>query len=90
MSAEGVSGPVNVASGRALPLRDLGLMLAGAVGRGEQLLKFGALPDREGEPASMVAEISRLTRETGFMPQHTLDERLAQCVDWHRKDMRRS
>jgi nucleoside-diphosphate-sugar epimerase len=90
MSTQTVTGPVNVASGRAFSLRDLGQMLASAAGGREQLLKFGALPDREGEPASMVGEISRLTHETGFTPQHTLEERLAQCVDWHRKDMRRA
>jgi nucleoside-diphosphate-sugar epimerase len=65
-------------------------MLAAAVCGGERLLKFGALPDREGEPRSMVAEISRLTHETGFTPQCRLEERLAQCVDWHRKDMRQA
>lgn len=89
MCTQTVTGPVNVASGRARSLRDLGQMLAAAAGGGEQLLKFGALPDREGEPVSMVAEISRLTHETGFTPRNTLDERLAQCVDWHRRDMRR-
>jgi nucleoside-diphosphate-sugar epimerase len=90
ISTEGVTGPVNVASGRALSLRDVGQMLVGGVGRGEHLLKFGALPDREGEPQSMVADISCLTHETGFTPQHTLEERLHQCVDWHRIEMRRA
>jgi nucleoside-diphosphate-sugar epimerase len=90
VSAEGVAGPVNMASGRALSLRDLGQILARIAERREELLEFGALPDREGEPASMVAEISRLTHEAGFTPQHTLEARLAQCVDWHRQDRRRA
>jgi nucleoside-diphosphate-sugar epimerase len=87
MSTETVTGPVNIASGRALSLHDVGHMLAGAVDGREQRLKFGALADREGEPQSMVAEISRLTHETDFTPRHTLEERLAQCVDWHRREM---
>jgi nucleoside-diphosphate-sugar epimerase len=90
VSAEDVTGPVNMASGRALSLRDLGQILARIVERPEELLKFGALPDREGEPASMVAEISRLTHEAGFTPRHALEARLAQCVDWHRNDTRRA
>jgi nucleoside-diphosphate-sugar epimerase len=87
VATETVTGPVNVASGRALSLRDVGHMLASATGRDQQLLNFDALPDREGEPASMVADISRLTQETGFTPRQTLDGRLAQCVDWHRREM---
>ena len=85
--AAGASGPVNVASGRAISLREVGLMLARLSGRPEALLKFGALPDREGEPASLAAEITRLTKEAGFALTHTLEQRLAQCLEWHRQDM---
>jgi len=65
-------------------------MLAAAMGGREQLLKFGALPDRDGEPQSMVADISRLTHETGFTAHHRLEARLRQCVDWHRVGMRQA
>lgn len=90
LSVDAVTGPVNVASGRALSLRDIGRMLAAAVGAREQLLKFGAIADRESEPASMVADISRLTHETGFSPQHILEERFLQYVDWHRENLRQA
>jgi nucleoside-diphosphate-sugar epimerase len=88
--AAGVSGPVNVASGRAISLRDVGLMLAQLSGRPDTLLKFGALPDRAGEPASLVADVTRLTKEAGFAFTQTLEQRLAQCLEWHRQDMRRA
>ena len=84
LAADNVTGPVNVASGRAVTLKDAGRMIAHLSGQPESLLKFGSLPDREGEPASLVADVSRLTREAGFALTHTLEERLAQCLDWHR------
>ncbi len=88
LSAETVTGPVNVASGRAVSIGDVARMLAKIAGRPEALLQFGALPDREGEPASLVADVSRLTREAGFTPVHTLEERLAESFGWHRKAIR--
>lgn len=38
----------------------------------------------------MVADISRLTHETGFSPQHILEERFLQYVDWHRENLRQA
>jgi nucleoside-diphosphate-sugar epimerase len=88
LHADTVSGAVNLASGCAVTLREVGRMLANLAGQPEALLKFGALPDRDGEPASLVADVSRLTRDVGFAPAHTLEERLGQCLAWHRESLR--
>jgi len=88
VDADAVTGPVNVASGRAVSLRDAGRMLAQISERPEALLKFGTLADRKGEPPYMVADVSRLTQEAGFAFTHTLEQRLAECLDWHRGNMR--
>jgi nucleoside-diphosphate-sugar epimerase len=90
LAAEHVTGPVNVASGRGATLRSVGRMLAELCGQPESLLKFGALPDREGEPPSLVADVSRLTQEAGITPSQTLELRLAQCLAWHRENLQQA
>jgi len=84
LDADTVTGAVNVASGQAVTLRAVGAMLAEISGKPESLLQFGKLADREGEPPSLVADVARLAGEAGFKPVATLEQRLAQCLDWHR------
>lgn len=83
-----VQGAVNVASGRAVTLRQIGEMLAAIAARDKNLLQFGALPDRQGEPKSLVADVSRLTNDVPFTSARSLEQRLAECLQWHRQDMR--
>src|SRR6185295_11619834 len=58
-----VSGAVNVASGRGVTLREAGELLADIAHRPKSLLRFGVLADREREPKSLVADITRLTQQ---------------------------
>jgi nucleoside-diphosphate-sugar epimerase len=81
---DSVSGPINVASGRAVSLREVAERIARLCGQPASLLKFGALPNREGEPPYLVADIARLSRETGFAPGAPLESRLGECIAWHR------
>jgi len=85
-----VSGAVNVASGRGVSLRQAGELLADMAQRPGSLLQFGALPDREGEPKSLVADITRLMTETTYKPSLSLEQRLAECLDWHRQHIRKN
>jgi nucleoside-diphosphate-sugar epimerase len=62
-----VAGPVNVASGDGVSLRDLAELIAARIGRPE-LLRFGALAMPDGEPRSLVADATRLREEVGFTP----------------------
>jgi nucleoside-diphosphate-sugar epimerase len=80
-----ISGAVNVGSGRAVTLRQVGEMLAAMAGRSDKLLRFGVLADREGDPKSLVADITRLTNKAGYRPVYTLEQRLAECLEWHRQ-----
>ena len=82
--AEDVTGALNVASGRHVSLRTIGRMLAAISGQREGLLHFGALPDREGEPFFLVADVARLIHEARFKPTYTLEQRLGQCLAAHR------
>lgn len=74
-----VDGPVNIATGQAPSVRDVATKLAALAGRSE-LLRFGARPERTGEPLEIRAAVRRLTEEVGFTPRYTLDEGLRTCV----------
>jgi nucleoside-diphosphate-sugar epimerase len=84
VAAEPVTGAINLASGRAISLREMCMILARLAGRSPTLLRFGALPDRAGEPAQLLADVSRLRDELGFAQSVPLETRLAECLAWHR------
>jgi len=63
-----LAGAVNVGSGEGVALREVALTLAGGLGADAALLRFGALPERPGDPARLVADIGRLRAGLGFSP----------------------
>jgi nucleoside-diphosphate-sugar epimerase len=75
-----VTGSVNVASGEAVKVSRLIELVAESTGRPE-LVRIGALPQRPGDPESIVAEVDRLRREVGFRPQIPLDRGIADTVE---------
>ena len=62
-----VEGPVNMASGAPLPVRDLITAIADATGRPE-LVALGARPTSPNEPARLTADVARLRDEVGWTP----------------------
>ncbi len=64
-----VTGPVNIANGQGVALRDVALELAASLCAEPSLLRFGALPIRPGDPPSLVADVTRLRDEVGFSPR---------------------
>jgi nucleoside-diphosphate-sugar epimerase len=78
-----VTGPVNVASGHAISLRTLVEQVAQATGRPE-LVRFGAVEQRPGEPSELVADVARLTREVGWQPRESLGAGVERAVAWWR------
>jgi nucleoside-diphosphate-sugar epimerase len=78
-----VQGPVNLASGEPIVLRQLIETIARATGRPE-LVRFGAVEARPGEPAELLADVARLRDEVGWRPRETLTAGVARTVDWWR------
>jgi nucleoside-diphosphate-sugar epimerase len=76
-----VVGAVNVASGVAVAVSEVIARAATATGRPE-LVHRGALPDRAGEPPSLVADVRRLREEVGYRPRWSLADGLADTVRW--------
>ncbi len=76
-----VVGAVNIATGIGVTVGEVVDSIVRATGHPE-LVRRGALPDRPGEPWSLVADIARLRDEVGFRPRWTLAEGLADTVRW--------
>ncbi len=79
----GVEGPVNIATGAALPVRALIEAIAAEVGHPE-LLEWGALRRPDGDPDALVADVARLRDEVGFAPAVPLAAGVRETVEWWR------
>jgi nucleoside-diphosphate-sugar epimerase len=82
-----VEGPVNIASGRPVGLRELLLSIGEAVGT-PGLLEFGKVPLRPGEPPLLVADVRRLANEVGWEQRWTLQTGITETVEWWRDALR--
>jgi nucleoside-diphosphate-sugar epimerase len=78
-----IQGVVNIASGTAVPLRDIARTIARVIGR-EDLLALGALPMNANDPPVLTAATGRLRNEVGWTPSRTLRQGLEQTIDWWR------
>lgn len=81
-----IQGPVNIASGEGVAVRDLATLIAERTG-GADLLRIGALPDREGDPESLVADVGRMRKELGYTPRIPLGDGLDSAVEFWRRRM---
>jgi nucleoside-diphosphate-sugar epimerase len=80
-----VTGGVNIASGRPITLRAFLSTIGAQLGR-ERLLEFGARPARPDEPATLIADVTRLTREVGWTPRRSLEDGMARTITWWRRE----
>jgi nucleoside-diphosphate-sugar epimerase len=81
--ASDVRGAVNIGAGEPRTIASVVEMLARASARPE-LLRLGALATPHDEPPLVVADVRRLRDEVGWTPSRTLDERLAETLEWWR------
>lgn len=79
-----VCGPVNIASGEPIVLRELAERIARSIGRPE-LLRIGARPTPEGEPPALVADVALLRDRVGWRPVAGLDQGLLETIGWWRR-----
>ena len=78
-----VDGEVNIATGKAVSVAEIATTL-GELASLPQLVRLGALPDRADDPPRIVASVRRLIDEVGFRPRYTLQDGLAETLDWWR------
>jgi nucleoside-diphosphate-sugar epimerase len=76
-----VTGSVNLGSGTGTAVGDVARTIARLLDR-EELLELGALPEREGEPARLVADLARLRDEVGYEPSTTIEDGLRAAIEY--------
>lgn len=78
-----VRGIVNIGTGTAPSVAEIAQQLGKLAGRPE-LVKLGALPDRQGEPPRIVASTERLHGEVGFSGGRSLEQGLDEALSFWR------
>jgi len=76
-----VQGAVNVASGIPRTIGDVAKALGKISGRPD-LVKLGALPDREDDPGCLIADVTRLHDEVGFSTNWDFQGALISAYDY--------
>lgn len=77
------TGPVNIAGGRGVAIGDLAGRIAALMGRAGEMDDLPA--DGDAQAPRVVADITRLSREVGFIPSGDLDAALAATIAWWRR-----
>ncbi len=82
LGERGVPGRVYcIGSGEARPLREYVLAVRDAVNPGAEI-GFGEIPYSPGQVMHLQADITGLSRDTGFRPEYSFEEGIAETVDW--------
>lgn len=76
-----VFGPVNIASGQPVSIRDVVCQIAGKL-NAEQWVRLDAIPTPADEPCLVVADVNRLTHEVDWQPKYDLSRGLECTIKW--------
>lgn len=81
-----VRGPVNIASGQPVSLREVAEIIGRVCDRPD-LVKIGARPPQAGEPDYLVADLSLFRRSIGISPRFSLESGIRASVEWWRSSL---
>ncbi len=79
--ASPLAGAINIADGRPVSIRSVLDQVGDCLGA-RHLLKFGALALDRSQPEELTANTRRLNEELGWLPSHSLTERLMETSQW--------
>jgi len=74
-------GPLNIASGRALSVRDVAKEIAGQMG-GSDLIQFGGLGEKRDEHPVILADTRCLVENVGWEPEYDLNMGIAETISY--------
>jgi len=80
VTKSGLTGPVNIGSGKPVAIGELALKIGEILNRPE-LIRLGDLPYREGDPMFVCAN-TKLLQSTGWKPKYDLQTGLAVTIEW--------
>jgi len=78
-----ITGPINVASGQAVALKDIVTRVGDLMGRPD-LIQLGAIPAAATDTPLVVADTTRLRSKLGWAPSFDLDRGLTDTIKWWR------
>ncbi len=81
-----VRGPVNIASGKPVALKEVIVKIGEKLNRPE-LIRLGEISASKDEPAELVADARRLREEVGWAAEYTLDSGLDQTIRWWKEKL---
>lgn len=81
-----VTGAVNIASGQPVAIKDVVYKIAEKISRPD-LIELGVMSVAAKEPPLLVADVSRLVNEVGWLPKYNLDIGLEQTINWWKKQI---
>lgn len=73
-------------SGSPAPLKEYIIKIYNAVGNSNAACNFGAIDYFENQAMYLCADISDLTRDTGFVPEVKFDEGIRRTVHWYKNN----
>jgi nucleoside-diphosphate-sugar epimerase len=76
-----VDGPVNIASGKPIVLKEIILSIADKLGK-NNLVKLGVLAQKENEPPVLFGDTRRLFSEVVWQPEYDIDTGIRETIDW--------
>lgn len=76
-----LSGPVNIASGQAVRIKDMVLSVADRLSA-RHLVRLGAVATNSTEPAAIGANTTRLRDELGWTPKFDLESGIDDTIQW--------
>lgn len=82
IALSGVQGPINVATGQDVAVKELIGKVARAMAQAD-LVNLGAIPRPAGDPARLAADVRRL-RALGFVPRFDLDSGVRDTINAYR------
>ena len=81
-----VQGPVNIASGCPITLKDIILKIAKKTNQ-QNLVELGAVPTSANEPHLLIADVKRLSDEVGWKPGCDLDYGLERTIEYEKAEL---
>ncbi len=81
-----VEGPVNIASGRPVLMKDIIQKIANRLAR-QDLIQLGAIHAPANEPPLLLADVRRLNTEVRWEPKYDLDLGLDETISWWKNQL---
>jgi nucleoside-diphosphate-sugar epimerase len=81
-----IVGAVNIASGQPIAIKDVVDKIAKKLDSLE-LIQLGAIPANANEAPFLVADVTRLSKEVGWLPKYNLESGLEQTINWWKEQI---